>query len=70
MNNNKKKLMINLACVLAISIIGATLMMGLDPGGTRWLKFALYPIFLASLSSSALFSSRFSCSFSSLRKRS
>ena len=70
MNNNKKKLMINIACVLAISIIGATLLMGLDPGGTRSLKVALYLIFFASLSSSALFSSRFSWSFSSLRKRS
>jgi hypothetical protein len=69
--NNNKRFIINIACILAISIIGATLVMGLDLGGTRWLKFVLYLIFFAALSSSALFSSIYSCSLSSrLRKRS
>lgn len=70
MQNNKKKLMINVAWVLAISIVGAILMMVVDLGGTRWLKFVLYMIFFASLSSSGLFSSRFSCNLSRFWKRS
>ena len=67
---NKKRMLINIACVAAIAIIGAMLMMGLDVEGTRWLKFILYVMFFASISSSALFSSHLSCSamFSRLRK--
>lgn len=70
--DNTKRLLINLGCILAISIIGAILMMGVDPGGTRWLKFILYVIFFASISSPAVFSSRYSCSamVRRLRKRS
>jgi len=59
---NKNRLLINIIGVLVVSIIGATLMMGLDLGGTRWLKFFLYVFFFASISSPSLFSSRFSCS--------
>lgn len=59
---NKKRLFINIAGVLIFSIIGALLTMGLDLGGTRWLKFLLYLAFFASISSSAVFSSRLSCS--------
>lgn len=70
MQNNKKKLMVKFACVLAFSIIGATLVMGFDLGGTLWLKFVLYMIVFASLSSSGLFSSRFSCGLSRMFKRS
>lgn len=70
--DNTKKLLINIGGILAISVIGATLMMGVDPGGTRWLKFILYVIFFASISSPAVFSSRYSCSrmLRRLRKRS
>jgi hypothetical protein len=60
--DNRKKLFINLAGILAFSIVGALLTMGLDLGGTRWLKFMLYPAFFASISSSAVFSSHLSCS--------
>jgi len=47
-------------------------MMGVDLGGTRWLKFILYVVFFASISSPAVFSSRYSCSgmLRGLRKRS
>lgn len=69
MQNNKKKLVINVAWVLAFSIVGATLTMGFDLGGTRWLKFVLYMIFFASLSSSGLLSSRISCNLSRFWKR-
>jgi len=57
-----KRLFINVAGILVFSIIGAMLTMGLDPGGTRWLKFMLYLAFFASISSPAVFSSRLSCS--------
>lgn len=69
---NRKRLLINIGGILAISIIGAILMMGVDPGGTRWLKFILYAILFASISSPAIFSSRYSCSgmLRRLRKRS
>lgn len=69
--DNKKRLLINIGGILAFSIVGAILMMGADPGGTRWLKFILYVVFFASITSPALFSSRFSCSsmLRRLRKR-
>lgn len=60
--DNRKRLLINIAGVLVISIFGALLTIGLDLGGTRWLKFLLYLAFFASISSSAVFSSRLSCS--------
>jgi hypothetical protein len=60
--DNRKRLFINLAGILAFSIIGALLTIGLDLDGTRWLKFVLYLAFFASISSSAVFSSRLSCS--------
>ena len=59
--------------ILAVSIIGAVLMMGLDLGGTRWLKFILYvAFFFCTISSPAVFSSRYSCSgvLRRLRRRS
>jgi hypothetical protein len=67
-----KRLLINIGGILAVSIIGAILMTGVDLGGTRWLKFILYVIFFASISSPAVFSSRYSCSgmLRRLRKRS
>lgn len=69
---NKKTLVVNIGVILAASLIGAILTMGVDPGGTRWLKFILYVVFFASISSPALFSSRYSCSgmLRRLRKRS
>ena len=69
---NKNRLLINIVGILVVSIIGAILMMGLDLGGTRWLKFILYVFFFASISSPSVFSSRFSCSgmLRYLRKRS
>ncbi|MEK6406070.1 MAG: hypothetical protein AABN34_03810 [Acidobacteriota bacterium] len=69
--DNKKRLLINIGGILAFSIVGAILIMGVDPGGTRWLKFILYVVF-ASISSPAVFSSHYSCSamLRRLRKRS
>jgi hypothetical protein len=60
--NDTKKLLVNICGVLAVSIIGAILMMGVDLGGTRWLKFFLYVLFFGSISSPAVFSSHTSCS--------
>jgi hypothetical protein len=60
--DNAKRLFINVAGILVISIVGALLTTGLDLGGTRWPKFMLYLVFFASISSSAVFSSRLSCS--------
>ena len=70
--HNRKRILINVSGILAVSILGAILMMGFDLGGARWLKFILYVIFFASISSPALFSSRYSCSvmLRRLRKRS
>jgi hypothetical protein len=70
--DNTKRLLVNIAGVLAVSIIGAILMMGVDLGGTRWLKFILYVFFFATISSPAIFSSFPSCSsmLRRLRKRS
>lgn len=69
---NTKKLLVNIAGVLAVSIIGAILMIGVDLGGTRWLKFVLYLFFFASITSPAVFSSHYSCSsmLRRLRRRS
>jgi hypothetical protein len=60
--DNTKRLLINIGGILAVSIIGAILMMGVDHGGTRWLKFVLYVALFATISSPAAFSSRYSCS--------
>jgi hypothetical protein len=70
--DNTKRLLVNIGGILVVSIIGAILMIGVDLGGTRWLKFILYVIFFASISSPAVFSSRYSCSgmLRRLRKRS
>ena len=70
--DNTKKLLMNIGGVLVFSIIGALLVMAVDPGGTRWLKFVLYLLFFASFSSLAARSSSYSCSgmLRSLRKRS
>ena len=70
--DNTKRVVIVIGGILAVSIIGAILMMGFDLGGTRWLKFILYLVFFASISSPAVFSSRYSCSvmLRRLRKRS
>ncbi len=58
----RRRLLTNISGILAISVIGAILMMGLDLGGTRWLKFVLYVAFFALIASPALLSSRYSCS--------
>ena len=70
--DNTKRLLVNIGGILVVSIIGAMLMIGVDPGGTRWLKFILYVVFFASISSPAVFSSSYSCSamLRRLRKRS
>jgi hypothetical protein len=60
--DNRKRLLTNIAGILVISIIGAILCTGVDLGGTRWLKFVLYVVFFASISSPAAFSSHYSCS--------
>lgn len=70
---NPKKRLINLAIVLASSVVVALLMAGLDGGGTRWIKFVGYVILFASIISPSLLfpSSSSSCSIMSrLRKRS
>jgi hypothetical protein len=54
--DNTKRLLVNIGGILVVSIIGAILMIGVDLGGTRRLKFILYAILLASISS------RYSCS--------
>jgi hypothetical protein len=59
---NRNKLLLNIAVVLAICVVGAMLMTGIDHGGTRWLKLLGYLIFFASISSPAVFSSHCSCS--------
>ena len=70
MVNNAKNRLINIGIVLAVAVAGATLMMGVDLGGTRGLKFLLYVFFFLSISSSLIFSSSLSCSmFSRSRKR-
>jgi hypothetical protein len=70
MVNNTKNRMINLGIALVIAVMGAILMMGVDLGGTRWLKFVLYVCFFLSISSPLFFSSSLSCSmFSRSSKR-
>lgn len=70
--NNNKRMVINISGILVVSIVGAILITGVDLGGTRWLKFILYVVFFASISSPAIVSSRYSCSvmLRRLRKRS
>jgi len=70
--HNTKRLPVNIGGILIVSIIGAILMIGVDPGGTRWLKLIIYIVFSASISSPAVFSSPYSCSsmLRRLRKRS
>jgi hypothetical protein len=72
MVNNAKNRMINIVIALLVAVIGAILMLGLDLGGTRWLKFVLYMGFFLSISSPFLFSSSSSCRsmLSRLRRRS
>jgi len=55
--------------ILVFSVLCTIVMMGLEPGGTRWLKFALYFLMFASISTSSLFSSRFSRGFLTCRSR-
>ena len=70
--DRRTKLLLNLGGIAIVSIVGAMLMMGVDLGGTRWLKFLLYVGFFASISSLAAFSSGYSCSsvLRRMRKRS
>ncbi|HXI93948.1 MAG TPA: hypothetical protein VNO24_28510 [Blastocatellia bacterium] len=70
--DNTKRLLVNIGGILGVSIIGAILVNGVDPGGTRWLTFILHLVFFTSISSSAVLSSRCSCSrmLRRLRKRS
>lgn len=69
--NNPKKLLTNLAIVIAASAVGAGLMTGLDLGGNRLLKFICYVIFFASILSPSLLFPNSSCSIMSrLRRRS
>jgi len=69
--DSNKRLLIDTGGVLANSIIGAILMMGADPGGSRWLKVNPYVVFFASVSSPAAFSTSYGCSVMlRLRKRS
>lgn len=60
--DKKGKLFTNAGDVLAFSVIGATLMMGVDLGGARWLTFILYVLFFGTIASPAVSSSRYSCS--------
>lgn len=71
MVNNAKYRMTNFAIALAVAVIGALLTMGVDLGGTRWLKFVLYVGFFLLILSPLFLSSSLSCSmFSRSRKRS
>lgn len=67
--NRPNNLLANVLVILGVSILGATLMLVFDDGGTRWLKFILYMVMFASIFSPFLFSSRFSCSFLMGRSR-
>jgi hypothetical protein len=69
--DNTKRLLINIAGIMAVSIIGAVLMTG-DLGGSRWLKFILCVVFFVAICSPIVSSSRYSCSgtLHRLRKRS
>ena len=70
--DNTKRLLVNIGGILVVSIAAAILVNGVVPDRTRWLKFILYAVFFASISSPAVFSSRYSCStmLRRLRKRS
>ena len=61
--NRPNNLLARALIILGVAILGATLMVGLDGGETRWLKFLLYFVMFFSIFSPSLFSSRFSCSF-------
>jgi len=68
---NPKRFLTNLAIVLAVSVVGALLMTGLDNGGMRWIKFIGYVIFFASIISPSVLFPNSSCSIMSrLRRRS
>jgi hypothetical protein len=67
--NNLKRVLINLAIVLASSVVGALLMTGLDAGGARWIKFVAYMIFFASIVSPSVLFLNSSCSLSRWRRR-
>lgn len=66
-----KQFLVNLAIVLAGSVVGALMMTGVDIGGTTWIKFIVYVIFFASILSPSILFSSSSCSITSrLRRRS
>ena len=68
---NTKRLLINVAIMLTVSLFGAFLMTGFDVGGTRWIKFVGYAIFFASIVSPSVLFPNSSCSFMGrLRRRS
>jgi hypothetical protein len=48
--------------LLAVSLVGAFLMLGVDRGGTVWIKFILYLMFFLSISYPAMFYSNENCS--------
>jgi hypothetical protein len=67
--NKPNNLLAKAIIILAASVPGALLMTGLDLGGARLLKFALYMIFFAAIFSMMFFSSRFSCRLPFSRSR-
>lgn len=68
---NPKRSLINLATMLAMSVVGALMMTGVDGDGTGWLKFIGYLTFFASILSPSILLSSSSCSIlSRLRRRS
>jgi hypothetical protein len=51
----------SLLTMLVFSVLGAFLMLGVDKGGTVWLKFFLYVIFFLSIAGPAFVYSNKSC---------
>lgn len=68
---NQKRFAIKLAMMLAVYLVGALLMTGVDAGGTAWPGFIGYVIFFGLVLSPSTLFSHSSCSITSrLRRRS
>lgn len=59
--NTSKQLVGSFIAILVFSMLGAFLMLGVDKGGTVWLKFFLYVIFFLSITAPAFSYSNKSC---------
>jgi hypothetical protein len=57
------------AIVFAMALVGATLMIIVDSGGTVWLKFALYAIFFGAVFLAAVLSPIQGCGLPFFRRQ-